>query len=190
MYWIYFLLLIPLCNLLPASFGYENGVVETLQLVVLASCIGIIAYGSSLKLIDWRGNKKALCYAGSIIFFLLIMREISWGRVLILRPDGSTSQYSDLGLYGQLVHPMIVVLIIAALIFLYRAKVWRIFRLVKLRLNYLLALVLFMAMARLAECHLTALYSGDLAEELAELGAYMMLIYLLKDGFWQLRIKQ
>lgn len=189
MYWIYFLILIPLCSILPISFGYENGVVETLQLVVLASCIVVIAYGCRLKLIEWQGNKNALCYAGVITFFLLIMREISWGRVLILRPDGSTSQYSDLGLYGQLVHPMIVILIVLALLLLYKARVWRVFKHIKLRLNYIIAMLLFMVMAKLGECHCWSLYSGDLAEELAELGAYMMLLYLLRDGFRQLRMR-
>lgn len=189
MYWVFFVLLLPLNYILPASWGRENGVVETLQLVLLAACIGVFVRSYSWRLVDWHGDKKSLCCSGGITFFLLLMREISWGRVLILRPDGSSSQYSDLGLYGQLVHPMIAVLIIVALICLYRARVWRIFKFVKLRYKYILALVLFIVMARVAECHLVAWYSGNLAEELAELGAYMMLLYLLRDGFKKLRVR-
>lgn len=189
MYWIYFALLLPFNNILPASWGNENGVVESLQLLFLAACIGIFAYYYGKKTIDWYGSAKALCLSGCITFFLLMMREISWGRVLILRPDGSISQYSDLGLYGKLVHPIIVVLIIIAIACIYRAKVWRIFRYIKIKVKYVVALVLFVAMARVGESHSISLYSGNLAEELAELGVYAMLLIMLRDGLEQLRYK-
>lgn len=189
MYWIYFALLVPFNNILPASWGNENGVVETLQLLLLASCIGVFIYYYGKKLLNWDGSVKALCLSGSITFFLLMMREISWGRVLILRPDGSISQYSDLGIYGKLVHPIIVVLIIIAIACIYRAKVWRIFKYIKINVKYVVALILFVAMARLGESHCFSLYSGDLAEELAELGVYAMLLIVLRDSFRQLQVK-
>lgn len=189
MYWIYFVLLVPLNNLLPAGWGKENGVVETLQLLLLASCIGVFIYYYGKKLLNWNGSAKALCLAGGITFFLLMMREISWGRVLILRPDGSISQYSDLGIYGKLVHPIIVVLIIIAIACMHRAKVWRIFKYIKIKFQYAVALILFAAMARLGESHCFSLYSGNLAEELAELGAYAMLLIMLRDSFRQLQVK-
>lgn len=189
MYWIYFAMLVPFNNILPVSWGNENGVVETLQLLLLAACIGTFVYYYGKKIIDWAGNAKALCLSGCIIFFLLMMREISWGRVLILRPDGSISQYSDLGLYGKLVHPLTVVLIIVAIACMYRAKVWRVFKYIKIKVRYVLPLCLFVVMARLGESHCISLYSGSLAEELAELGIYAMLLIMLRDGFEQLRYK-
>lgn len=189
MYWIFFALLVPLNNILPISWGNENGVVETLQLLLLMSCIGVFVYNYGKKLLDWDGNIKALCLSGCITFFLLLMREISWGRVLILRPDGSISQYSDLGIYGKLVHPIIVVLVVLALVLLYKAKVWRALEHIRMRPQHILALVLFITMARLGESHSFSLYSGNLAEELAELGVYTMLLIILRDSFKQLRVK-
>lgn len=189
MYWVYFALLVPLNNVLPISWGDENGVVETIQLLLLVSCMGVFSYYYGKKLLNWDGSSKALCLSGIITFFLLMMREISWGRVFILRPDGGISQYSDLGLYGKLVHPMIVILIIAAIAFMYRAKVWNIFKHIRLRFQYVLSLVLFIAMARLGESHYFSMYSGNLAEELSELGIYAMLFIILCDGFKQLRVK-
>lgn len=44
------------------------------------------------------------------------MREISWGRVFFTNPDGGTIQYSQMGLYGKLVHTLVGILIVTMLI--------------------------------------------------------------------------
>lgn len=110
------------------------------------------------------------------------MREINWGRTLLTHPDGSYYEYSDMGLYGQMVHPMVGVLIIILLICLYRAKVWNFLQMVKIPTQNFVLLLLFIFCSWLGEKGNVTGFHGAVAEELAEFGAYMMMFRLLKDA--------
>lgn len=189
MSWIYLLLLIPLNMVLPSSWGDENSVIENIQMVCLITS-GIMCYRyRNVKLVQWNGSQKALCYAGALYFFLLSMREISWGRALILHPDGSTYQYSEMGLYGQLVHPMVAVLLVMLIYLLYRAKLWNLLRILKFPTKSFLLLLLYILMSWIGEKGSISMFHGELAEELAELGVYYMMFYLVRDSLEKLRIK-
>lgn len=187
--WIYFLLLLPLNTILPSSWGDENSVIENIQMICLIAS-GIMCYRyRDVKLTQWNGNQKALCYAGSLYFFLLSMREISWGRALILHADGSTYQYSEMGLYGQLVHPLVCVLLVLIVYLLYRAKLWNILRILQIPYKSFTLLLLFILVSWIGEKGSIDIYHGELAEELAELGVYFMMYYLIRDSLEKLRIK-
>lgn len=189
MSWIYFLLLIPLNMVLPSSWGAENSVVENIQMICLIAS-GIMCYRYlDVKLVQWNGSQKALCYAGTLYFFLLAMREISWGRALILHPDGSTYQYSEMGIYGQLVHPVVGILLALLMYLLYRAKLWNFMRILKFPTKYFILLLLYIFMSWLGENGSFSMFHGELAEELAELGVYSMMFYLVRDSLEKLRIK-
>ena len=118
----YFMLMFVLKMTLPEWIGEENGPIENLQLLLLAA--GFVYCWQAKKFLykDLVVNAKAVWNAGMIYFFLLFMREISWGRVLLHNADGSMMQYSQLGLYGLLVHPLVGCLIILLLILLYKAR--------------------------------------------------------------------
>lgn len=106
------------------------------------------------------------------------MREISWGRVFFTNPDGGMIEYSQMGLYGKLVHG---ILIIIMLILLYKARIWRMLKMVKIPVKSFALLLLFIFFSWVGERTNFTGFHGQVAEELAEFGAYMMMYMLLKD---------
>lgn len=183
----YFMLMFVLKMTLPEWIGEENGPIENLQLLWLAAGFAYCWQAKKFLHKDWVVNAKALWNAGMIYFFLLFMREISWGRALLHNADGSMMQYSQLGLYGLLVHPLVGCLIILLLILLYKARVWRIFRNIDFPSEGFLVLLLFVFGAWIAEKGNLLVFHGQVAEELAEFGAYMMMYFLLSDAGYQLK---
>ena len=116
------------------------------------------------------------------------MREISWGRVFFTNPDGGIIQYSQMGLYGKLVHPMVGILILSMLILLYKACIWRMLNIVKIPVKSFSLLLLFIFFSLVGERTNFTGFHGQVAEELAEFGAYMMMYVLLKDADKILRL--
>ncbi|WP_293693566.1 hypothetical protein [uncultured Phascolarctobacterium sp.] len=167
--------------ILPEWVGDENGIIENLQLLWLIGGVLYCIKAHSYKYADWGGSSKALWKAGTIYFFLLIMREISWGRVFFTNPDGGMIQYSQMGLYGKLVHPLVGILIVTMLILLYQARIWRVLLITKLPVKSFTLLLLFIFFSWVGERTKFTGFHGQVAEELAEFGAYMMMYVLLKD---------
>ena len=118
-----------------------------------------------------------------------MMREISWGRTLFHNPDGTSLQYSQLGLYGKLVHPLVGILLILLVIFLIRAKVWTFIKKVRIPLKSFILLLLFIFLHWCFEHGKTFIAPSEVGEELAEFGAYMMMLFLLEDAVWNLKNK-
>lgn len=183
----YFMLMFILQMILPEWVGEENGIIENLQLLWLAAGFAYCWRAKKSLYKDWLVNAKALWNAGMIYFFMLFMREISWGRVLLHNADGSMMQYRQMGLYGLLVHPLIGCLIILLLILLYKARVWRIFRHIDFPSIGFLLLLLFILGSWIAEKGNLLVFHGQVGEELAEFGAYMMMCFLLRDAGYQLK---
>lgn len=129
--------------ILPEWVGNENGIIENLQMLCLIGGMFYCIKAHSYKYAYWGGSSKAFWKAGTIYFFLLIMREISWGRVFFTNPDGGMIQYSQMGLYGKLVHPMVGILILSMLILLYRARIWQMLKIVKIPVKSFSLLLLF-----------------------------------------------
>ena len=174
--------------ILPEWIGDENGIIENMQMLWLRGGMFYCIKAHSYKYADWGGSSKALWKAGTIYFFLLIMREISWGRVFFTNPDGGMIQYSQMGLYGKLVHPMVGILIVSMLILLYKARIRRMLKLVKLPVKSFALLLLFIFFSWVGERTNFTGFHGQVAEELAEFGAYMMMYMLLKDAGSILRL--
>lgn len=183
--WLYFILMFVLEAILPEQMGAENGLIENLQLLWLAAGIVCCYKMKSSAMRSWGGDKGSLCYAGMIYFFMLFMREISWGRALLHHPDGSSYEYSDMGLYGQLVHPLVGVLIVAMLIFCWRGRIWRFFKMISFPRRDFVLLLLFILMSWIGEKANFTGFNGALAEELAEFGAYMMMYRLTSSSLRQ-----
>ena len=186
--WLYFIIMFILEAILPEWVGDENGIIENLQMLWLIGGMFYCIKAHSYKYSDWCGSSKALCKAGTIYFFLLIMREISWGRVFFTNQDGGMIQYSQMGLYGKLVHPMVGILIISMLILLYRACIWQMLKIVKLPVKSFALMLLFIFFSWVGERTNFIGFHGQVAEELAEFGAYMMMYMLLKDAGSILRL--
>lgn len=186
--WSYFIVMFILEAILPEWVGDENGIIENLQILWLLGGMFYCIKAHSYKYTDWGGSSKSFWKAGTIYFFLLIMREISWGRVFFTNPNGGTIQYSQMGLYGKLVHPMAGVLIVSMLILLYQARLWRILPIVKIPVKSFSLLLLFIFFSWVGERTNFTGFHGQVAEELAEFGAYMMMYILLKDADRRLRL--
>lgn len=180
--WLYFIFMFILAAILPEWMGDENGIIENLQLLWLLAGMYYCIQAHSRSFADWGGKPKALWNAGVIYFFLLIMREISWGRTFITMPDGSMIQYSQMGLYGKMVHPLVGLLIVSALVLLYRARIWKFLYLVKIPVKSFALLLLFIFFSWVGERTSFIYFHGQVAEELAEFGAYMMMYVLLCDA--------
>lgn len=116
------------------------------------------------------------------------MREISWGRVFFTNPNGGMIQYSQMGLYGKLVHPLVGILIVTMLILLYQARIWRVLLITKLPVKSFSLLLLFIFFFWVGERTNFTGFHGQVAEELAEFGAYIMMYVLLKDADKILRL--
>lgn len=174
--------------ILPEWVGNENGIIENLQMLCLIGGMFYCIKAPSYKYAYWGGSSKAFWKAGTIYFFLLIMREISWGRVFFTNPDGGMIQYRQMGLYGKLVHPMVGILILSMLILLYRARIWQMLKIVKIPVKSFSLLLLFIFFSWVGERTNFTGFHGQVAEELAEFGAYMMMYVLLKDANSILRL--
>lgn len=175
--WLYFLLLYPLEMFLPSWTGNENGLLENLQMLWL---LGGFAYAFNFRLKSNLPPRMALWNAGIIYFFLLGMREISWGRAILQHADGRAYTYSDMGIFGQLVHPLIVVLIIAMLYFIYKARLLELLYKLKVPAKSFVLLLLFIFASWVAERKGWLGFRGEVAEELSEFGAYMMMFCLMR----------
>lgn len=186
--WGYFILMFILEAILPEWVGDENGIIENLQMLWLIGGMLYCIKAHSCKYADWGGSSKALWKAGTIYFFLIIMREISWGRAFFTNPDGSIIQYSQMGLYGKLVHPLVGILIVSMLILLYQARIRRVLLITKLPVKSFTLLFLFIFFSWVGERTNFTGFHGQVAEELAEFGAYMMMYVLLKDADKILRL--
>lgn len=179
--WLFFVLLPGLNWLLPADWGVENGIIENFQLVFLVLPIGFLWQYSRVKLPEWGGDAKSLCYGGMLFFVLLVGRELSWGRALLADGAGRVPEWSQMGFYGKIAHPLIGVLIAVLLVLLYRARIWsfvvRVWKL--LPWPDLLLLLLFIAAQYVAEHLHCALWCGEVAEELSETGAYGVMAWVV-----------
>ena len=177
----YLVLVFLLQSFLPAWTGDENSLFENIQLVVLA---GGLVYSYKMlnnPLPDWGGSQKCLWLASCVYFFTLCYRELSYGRALFTHPDGSFYQYSDMGLYGQLVHPIVAALIILILFLLYKAKIWKFLQLVKLSIQDFSLLLIYIYMGWLAEKGSWLWFRNTVAEEMSELGVYLMMVYMVYE---------
>lgn len=186
---VFFVAMFFLKMILPRWTGVENGVIENLQMLWLFAGMYYCYKQTRIDHPDWGGCQKALWYAGMIFFFMVIMREISWGRALFPHPNGKPLEYSEMGLYGKLVHPMVGILCATFLYLIYKAKVWLFLKTVKLPIGLTIQLTMFVIVQWFAEHRKIKFFAGDVAEELTEFGAYMILFMILYDIIQELKKK-
>ena len=105
------LLAITPCALyLPENWGYENGIIENIQLLVL-----ITAFIFSVKT---KNNKKIFIFA-ALVILLFALREINYGRTIFFPIPGKENMFyswKDIK-YGYLVHPMVAIYIIGIAVY-------------------------------------------------------------------------
>lgn len=110
------ILIIPISIYLPQKFGYENGLLENIQMLILFICFII-----SIRL---RQNKFFIFIALLIIIFML--REINCGRTLFFAvPEVENTFYSWKDIkYGYLAHPLFGLFIFSVVVYFIKNKLY------------------------------------------------------------------
>ncbi len=93
------LAVVPCVMFLPEQYGYENGLLENIQMLVL-----LIGFILSLKA---KVNKKFFNFA-ALVLIIIALREINCGRTLFFPVPGEVNTYYSWKeiKYGWLAHPL------------------------------------------------------------------------------------
>ena len=114
---ICFLLITPCSLYLPQNYGYENGLLENLQMLIL-----LIAFILCLKV---KENKKFfICVA--LIITLIALREINCGRTLFFAIPGRENEFYGWKeiKYGYLAHPIFGLYILSVAFYFIKNKLY------------------------------------------------------------------
>ena len=180
----------PMARWLPVTMGWENGLLENLQLAQLLA-------GAGLALWYARSGHAALGYVAVAVWLVLAAREVSWGATLWAEPLGmgwSGPVYSSSVLwYKPFVYPAIgAVLLVAGVALVRSGALSLVYRLARSTQFVWVELVLAVAAAMAA-----SYFEGQLPREAADPGLGMASLVLeewlecaaygaLLVGQWQL----
>lgn len=166
------LLVVPCVMFLPEVYGYENGLLENLQMLVLF--IGLYLSFSS------KVDKKFFILAG-LVLIILMLREVNCGRTLFFAvPDTVNTFYSWKEIkYGYLAHPLYGLYIASVVIYFLKNKLYinlyNLIRLVKFPVWNVLLMIIGMGLGLYAEHGL----NNMVFEEITELLFYVSLVGII-----------
>lgn len=163
-------------QLVPVSVGAENGILELMQVAVLA--VGAVV--CAMKIPRAEGRYRCLWAAGFLLCLLLAGRELSWGRVFFpVMENGNYPPVKALP-YGPVVYPLVGVTMVAILALIVRGKVVRYLRTHELPRTALMMLIVAAFLAVDGEkLHLIPYAHGMLVEEFCELCVYGLFVWML-----------
>lgn len=163
---------VPCVLFLPERFGYENGLLENIQMAVLF--IGLYLSFTA------KNNKKFFILA-ALVLTILMLREINCGRTLFFPYPGVENAYyswKDIK-YGYLAHPLFGLYIASVAVYFLWNKLfinlWEIIKTVKFPFWDLLLMFTGMALGLYAE-HCT---QNFVFEEISELLFYVSLVGII-----------
>lgn len=167
------LLAIPGIMYLPVKFGYENGFIENLQIIVL--------FTSCYYAIRAKENRK---FFNLVLMFLgiLLLREVNCGRTIFFPIPGVENAFyswKDIK-YGWLAHPLFGIYIGATVLYglwnKFYIDLWNILKKTKLPFWSILFLIIGIVLSLVAEkCTHNFLF-----EEFSELLMYISLLSIIK----------
>lgn len=112
------LLLWPAAAMLPKKYGYQNGIFENLQMLVLFACCFL-----------WLFQKKhrKLYIFAALIFFFMICSEMHFGRTLFYPHPSIPNKFLSWKRiwYAPYVTPGITVYCVLTAVFFFIGKVWK-----------------------------------------------------------------
>ncbi len=192
---IYLLTFIAVCFFtasffLPIEYSFENHFLENFEVVVLIVGMCLSVYKFKEKNRQITGVTKPF-YAGcGILFFIMILRELSWGRVFYpigVKPNGEELYMSVHNIwYGEFIYPIVALLAIGAVFCLIKSYmyckrheiVWDV---------PIIHFIYFVVMMVISQCVFEKEIIGflnpynQLLEESAELTAYFALVFFIYD---------
>ncbi len=157
---------------LPETFGYENGLLENIQLFILF--LGLYLSFSA------KFDKKFFIFAG-LVLIILILREVNCGRTIVFPIPGTDNAYyswKDIK-YGYLAHPIYGEVIASVGIYFLKNKLfinlWNYLRTTKLPFWNIFLMCLGMALGLFAEHTM----HNMVFEEITELLFYISLVGII-----------
>ncbi|MPL68867.1 hypothetical protein SDC9_14600 [bioreactor metagenome] len=108
-----------MANWIPEQWGWENSVVEWLQVAVLA--LGL--------LLSWKQPSGSFGLFTTPIWLILIGRELSWGRVLFplgVNAHGPYFPALKQLWYGQAVYPIVAILLLGWIFAIIKYKLYKV----------------------------------------------------------------
>lgn len=124
-----FLILLPFTDYFPEPWGYENGLLENLQMLVLFCSVGLCLTAP---------KERGLYQSVALILSILILREVNCGRTLFFAVPGATNQFYQWKSipYGWLAHPLFGLYIFGCLLTFLKQKryltLWRLLQRVRI----------------------------------------------------------
>lgn len=171
------LVLVATDAFLPLWLGEENGVIENLQVVLLALAV----YVCQRKMTDREGQYRLLWLAGMLTTLLLIGRELSWGRVFLEPLENGTFPPVSALPYGKVLYPAIGALMVVILVLLVRGHIVRYLRTYGVPRPQFCWMVVAAVVVVLSEKHHVFPWEkGMLIEEMAELFVYGLYLNILR----------
>lgn len=158
---------------LPQNIARENGPIENFQLVLLA--VGVYLCWQAMKKTNIKYDKY-IWQAGMLFYILLFGRELSWGRAVLMREDGTMPQWRDLGLYGQIAHPLIGIAMVSLCILFYRGGFFHFLTTVKIPMWDIVFLVMFVVLVDISEHYDFSIFHGEIDEEFFECAMYFEML--------------
>lgn len=166
------LAVVPSVKFLPETWGYENGVLENLQMLTL---------GIGLFLAIFAKANKKFFYFAALIIVLLIAREINYGRTIFFPIPGEVNAYyswKDIK-YGWLVNPLVGLYITCTALYFIISKaysqMWNIIKDIKFPVWNFMLLFIGMGLGEYAE----KATENFVFEEISELLFYVALTSII-----------
>ena len=166
------LLILPCIMFLPEKWGWENGILENLQLVVLAFGF-IIALTSKV-------NKKFFIFV-ALIITILALREVNCGRTIFFPVPGIENtfyKWKEIK-YGYLAHPLYGLYMAIVGIYFLKNKLfidlWEMVKKIKFPIWDIMFLIIGMGLGTYAE----ECMHNFVAEEITELLFYVALVGII-----------
>lgn len=173
---LYLLLIYPLSGMLPDWASFENGPLENAQVIVLLGgallCIHFAHYSQG-------SPTHGMWLPSAVVFLILAFRELSWGRVFMVKGYSAIGEPIIPGSsempFHMAIHVGVGIAAVLCLYFLIRYAPWkRILREIRLPWAQLALIVICIALNTLGDHHAMFHTMRDqLIEELAELLMYL-----------------
>jgi len=165
-------MVIPCVMFLPETWGYENGVLENLQMLALGIALFLAIFAKT--------NKKFFCFA-ALVIILLIAREINYGRTIFFPIPGEVNAYYSWKeiKYGWLVNPLVGLYITGSVLYFIISKaysqMWNIIKNIKFPFWNFVFLFIGIGLGEYAE----KATENFVFEEMSELLLYVALVGII-----------
>lgn len=170
---------LPLGKILPATIAWENGPLEILQVLILLAGAGLACFFA-------KGNLRSMWSGVGGVFFLMIGRELSWGRVFF--PTGVVEETGPQFVAMRdipghlLIHAAIFAVIVGIIIVLFKHTDFAALRQIKFPTTTFLLCTLAFLLQLVSERYGFAGFTppeAEIIEEVAEVVCYGQAVYFV-----------